>query len=54
MDQRDKRKQAAICGLIAYLQTRDGYKNEWSRSGKEIIMKNRQMVQAKMFNRRES
>jgi len=54
MDQSEKRKKAAICGVIAYLQMKESQKNEWSRSGKELIMKNRQMVQTKMFNRRES
>ena len=48
----EKKKKAAICGLIAFLEDDEKRENRWSRSGKEIIMKNRQMVQEKKLNRR--
>ncbi|MBN2416105.1 hypothetical protein JXO52_09695 [bacterium] len=54
MKELDKKKRAAICGVIAYLQMREAEGSEWSKSGKELAMKNRHMVQTKLFNRRES
>ena len=53
MTQQEKKRRAAVCGVLAYLQMRDAEANEWSKSGKELAMKNRHMVQTKMFNRRD-
>lgn len=53
MNKREKKRRAAICGVLAYLQIRESEGNEWSKSGKELAMQSRHMVQTKMFNRRE-
>jgi len=54
MNQHEKRRIAALCGVAAYIQSREGQETKWTRSGKEYTMKNRQLLQIKMFNRRES
>ena len=51
MDNRAKKKKAAIMAVMAFLEEEDNKKpaNNWVRSGREMIMKNRQMAQMKFF-----
>ncbi|MBC8384674.1 MAG: hypothetical protein H8E57_04040 [Candidatus Cloacimonetes bacterium] len=47
--ERSKKLKAAIAGVIYYLQekeiTEKTKHNKWARSGREIIMRNRTLVQ---------
>lgn len=52
MDDRAKKKKAAIMAVMAFLEEEANSKksvNNWIRSGREMSMRNRQMVQNKFF-----
>ena len=52
MDERDRKKKAAIMAVMAFLEEEEksGKKgNKWVESGREMIMRNRYMAQTKLF-----
>ncbi|WP_187759812.1 hypothetical protein [Thiospirochaeta perfilievii] len=52
MDKRAKMKKAAIMAVMAFLEEEEKNKksgNNWVDSGRQMIMKNRQMAQTKLF-----
>lgn len=52
MADREKLKKAAIMAVMAFLEEEEKSKksvNNWTRSGREMIMKNRHMAQTKLF-----
>lgn len=52
MDDRAKKKKAAIMAVMAFLEEEENSSkkvNNWVRSGREMIMKNRYMAQTKLF-----
>ncbi len=52
MDLKARKKQAAIMAVLAFLEEEENTKqsvSSWTRSGREMIMKNRLMVQTKIF-----
>ncbi|MDP8202022.1 MAG: hypothetical protein P9M11_07760 [Candidatus Tenebribacter burtonii] len=56
MKNKSKKLKAAIMGILYYLQEQKEEnnskpKNNWVRSGREIIMKNRMMVQRRGLTR---
>ncbi|MDD3051808.1 MAG: hypothetical protein PHR06_11795 [Candidatus Cloacimonetes bacterium] len=56
MDRKEKLMKAAIAAVITYLDSEDDKKsyseNRWWKSGKEIQMNNRYLVQTKIFKQK--